>query len=281
MIDPRLGPLLERYAARFDAAAHIARDPLQFPHRCADPTDAEAVAFLAASLAFGRVASFSAVLETMLDALGPRPAQRLTEADPDLLQRASRRRYRWLAPDELAALLFAIGDALAEHGTLEALYAEGARGEAWGDLGRFLADLRRRAEQHHPAPRERARALAFLFPSTAGSAACKRQHLFLRWMVRRTPPDLGLWSTIDPGALIMPCDVHTARIGHALGLCSRPDPSRRTADELTSSLRALDPEDPVRFDFALCHLGISGGCRGERIEAVCGSCDLRAACRCG
>ena len=273
------GPLLELYASRFEATAHVSRDPLQFPHRYADPADIEAVAFLAASLAFGRVASFSRVLEAMLEALGPAPAATLAQRDRLVFKRAAPRRYRWLATDELEALLFAVGEALVECGSLEGLYTRGAEGEPWSDLGRFLATLRRHAEHHHPAPRDRARALAFLFPSTAAAAACKRQHLFLRWMVRDSAPDFGLWSAIDPAALVMPCDVHTARIGHALGLCPRPEPCRRTADALTAALRAIDPRDPVRFDFALCHLGISGGCRAEWIEAVCGSCDLRPACR--
>lgn len=272
-------PLLEVHAARVDVAGYVQRDPLQFPHRQSRPEDIEAVAFLAASLAFGRVASFSRPLEAMVDALGPKPADALREADPALLDRAVPRRYRWLDVPELRGLLEAVGSALRSHGTLEALYADGATGDAWADLGRFLADLRARAEASHPDPQGRSRALTFLFPRVTGAAACKRQHLFLRWMVRRTDPDFGLWTALRPADLVMPCDVHTARIGHALGLCPRPDPSRKTADALTRSLRALDPEDPVRFDFALCHLGISGGCRARRIAEICDACDLRDACR--
>jgi uncharacterized protein (TIGR02757 family) len=272
-----LADLLGTFVDRFDADAHIPKDPLQFPHRYSDRADVEAVAFLSASLAFGRVASFSAVLESMLSALGPSPAQALVDLDEDTLRRATPKRYRWLAEEDLRALLRAVGSTLAAHGSLEAAYV--VTGEPWADLGRFLDGLRCEAERHHPAPTERARALAFLFPRTRGAAACKRQHLFLRWMVRRSHPDLGLWSRLEPSALVMPCDVHTARIGHALGLNSRPEPSRKTADELTRALREIDPSDPVRFDFALCHLGISGGCKARRIEAVCSDCDLKSACR--
>ncbi len=278
-MNPALGPLLDAFASRFDASAHIHRDPLRFPHRFTAHDAVEAVAFLAASLAFGRVASFSVPLEAMLTALGPHPAAALRAADPDVLRRATPGRYRWLDPDDLRALLAAVGGAIREHGSLQGLYVGGATGDPWADLGRFLAALRGFAEAAHPAAGERSRALAFLFPSTTAAAACKRQHLFLRWMVRRDPPDLGVWTAVEPSALVMPCDVHTARIGHALGRCERPEPSRRAAVALTRSLAAIDPQDPVRFDFALCHLGISGGCKARRIEAVCSSCDLRSACR--
>ncbi len=279
-----LAPLLERYYGRFDAAAHIPRDPIQFPHRCARPEDIEAVAFIAASLAFGRVASFGAVLDFLLERLGEHPAEVLREASRGStpararVHAAAATKYRWLESAELEALLLAVGSVLAE-GSLEDHFLR-FEGNTWSALEGFLGDLRARAAAAHPAPQERSRALAFLFPSTR-TAACKRQHLFLRWMVRpdREGADFGLWTRVSPASLVMPCDVHTARIGHALGLCSRPKASRRTANELTVALRRIDAEDPVRFDFALCHLGISGGCRGRRIEAICGGCDLREACR--
>jgi len=286
-----LRPLLDRHVAAFDAAAHVPRDPLQFPHRYVDSADVEVVGFLAATLAFGRVAAFSAVVDPLLGALGPRPAVTLrsleggtveaAEAADDAVRAAAARRYRWLGPDDLEALLRAVGALLREHGSLEAAFVAHDPGgpDTWPALGGLLDDLRERARAAHPDPDGRARALAFVFPSTKGAAACKRQHLFLRWMVRGEPPDLGLWSSVDPARLVMPCDTHTARIGHALGLCARPGPGRRTADELTAALRAMCPEDPVRYDFALCHLGISGGCRGRRIDAVCTPCDLRRACR--
>ncbi len=93
--------------------------------------------------------------------------------------------------------------------------------------------------------------------------------------------DRGLWTALSPANLIVPADVHTARIGHAVGLCRRPQPSRRTADDLTAALRRFDPVDPVRFDFALCHLGISGRCSARLDPDVCPRCDLRPACRWG
>ncbi len=282
-------PLLRRYADAFDATAHLSRDPLEFPHRYAHPADQEVVAFVAASLAFGRVASFRPVLERIFDALGPRPAEVLAQGlvpGPDSIRidRAGDQVYRWLLPPDLGALLRSLGMELRDHGSLEAAFLrwdDPTTADTWAPLGAWLAHLRAHARGLHPQPEERARALAFLFPSTQGDAACKRQHLFLRWVVRSAVGgiDLGLWKAIPPSRLVVPCDVHVGRIGHALGLCERADPNHTTADEITGALRLIDPADPVRFDFAICHLGISGGCRARRIDSVCASCSLREACR--
>ncbi|HCP45268.1 MAG TPA: TIGR02757 family protein [Deltaproteobacteria bacterium] len=286
---PQLRELLVDHQRAFNPAAHIGRDPVQFPHRYTAPEDIEASAFLAASLAFGRVSAFAPIIDDLLRALGPQLATALREgvASPGGRQHVAKavtRGYRWLQPEELRAMLFAVGEVLHVHGSIEQAFRAGQRqgaSDTWQALGYLLETLRGHARQHHPRPIERARALAFLFPSASGTAPCKRQHLFLRWMVR--PPkegvDFGLWTSVHTRSLVIPCDVHIARIAHALGLASKNSASRRVADEITSALREVAPEDPVQFDFALAHLGISGGCRGRRVESVCHDCGLREACR--
>ncbi len=289
----RVQPLLDRYLRRFDVQSHIPRDPLQFPRLYTAPPDIEVAGFVAASLAFGRVQAFRPVVARLLTLLGPSPAETLKslhagtveqrERADDVVREAAAKRYRWLEEADIEALLRAIGSVLDEHGSLEEAFAAGDDGgdNTWAALGNFLDDLRARATAVHPDPEARGRAIAFLFPSTSGTAACKRQHLFLRWMVRRDDrgADLGIWSGIDPARLIMPCDTHTARIGHALGLCSDAKPGRRSADELTAAMRLMSADDPVRYDFAICHLGISGGCSARFVPTICDGCDLKRACR--
>jgi endonuclease III len=90
--------------------------------------------------------------------------------------------------------------------------------------------------------------------------------------------DLGLWKGVPPSALVIPLDTHVQRIARNLGLTRREDASWRTASEITENLRAIDPADPVRFDFALCHLGMSGACPARREAARCAACPLAAAC---
>jgi endonuclease III len=93
--------------------------------------------------------------------------------------------------------------------------------------------------------------------------------------------DLGLWRGVPASALVVPLDTHVHRVARALGLTRRQGASWRTAEEITAGLRAVDPEDPVRFDFALCHLGMSGLCPARRDASCCAACALQAACPAG
>jgi adenine-specific DNA glycosylase len=99
-------------------------------------------------------------------------------------------------------------------------------------------------------------------------------------MVRRPDgADLGLWRRVDPARLVVPLDTHVHRIAYWLGLTGRRNPSWRTAVEVTDALREIDPRDPVRFDFALAHLGILGDCPRRPLAAKCAPCPLRPWCR--
>jgi len=124
------------------------------------------------------------------------------------------------------------------------------------------------------------RGLQHLCPDPALPGACKRWNLYLRWMVRGPDGiDLGLWRGVPASALVVPLDTHLFRIARYLGLTDRRDASWRTAAEITASLAAVDAADPVRFDFALCHLGMSGACPPRRRADRCAACPLRPVCR--
>lgn len=238
------------------------------------------VALIAASLAFGRIAAFLPVIEELLSRLGPSPARALATLEGDASRAPVRGlRYRWVTAADLAAFLVAVGGAAREPGGLEAGFARGIReGEdAASALVPFLSGLRARAAGSGPSTS----GLSFLLPSGAGGSALKRPLLFLRWMVRRGPEgvDLGTWTCLPPSRLVIPLDTHVFRISRALGLTARATPGLAAAREITASLARLDPVDPVRYDFALCHMGISGLCRGRRDERLCAPCVLRPICR--
>jgi uncharacterized protein (TIGR02757 family) len=93
--------------------------------------------------------------------------------------------------------------------------------------------------------------------------------------------DFGLWRSVPASRLLIPLDTHIARISQRIGLTRRKDLGWRTAEEITSALRSVDPEDPVRFDFALCHHGMSGRCAPTPVRAECERCALRLVCRVG
>src|SRR4029077_6615736 len=120
-------------------------------------------------------------------------------------------------------------------------------------------------------------AVHYFFPRPSAGSACKRLNLFLRWMVRRDALDLGVWSRVVPSKLIVPLDTHVIRLGRCLRLTRYTSPGWPMAREITAALRRLDPDDPVKFDFALCHLGMMNACGFSRPQAD-GQCPLRGAC---
>jgi uncharacterized protein (TIGR02757 family) len=104
--------------------------------------------------------------------------------------------------------------------------------------------------------REVSTGIKFMFPIPEKGSACKRMNLFLRWMVRKDELDFGLWNEIPTSKLVIPVDTHIARISRSLKLTKRKSADWKMAEEITSKLKKYDPEDPIKYDFAICHLGI-------------------------
>ena len=120
--------------------------------------------------------------------------------------------------------------------------------------------------------------LSYLLPRPTAGSACKRLNLFLRWMVRNDDVDAGLWKSIDKTRLIVPVDVHIARLCRILGLYSRKTASLSTAVKITESFAEIEPADPVKYDFALTRIGILENCTGQHRQG-CEFCELFGFCR--
>ena len=281
----RLKPLLDAFAARAPYLERIGFDPVEFPHRFHHPRDIEVSGLLAASLAYGRADLFRPKLESLFARIGASPASFVAEFDP----RRARQLlggfvYRFNVGTDLAVLLLGMGRALREQGSLEAVFVDQLQrhGNLRDALGAFTAWLRQvpmGALRRQLGPE---RGLAHLLPSPLGPGAAKRLNLFLRWMVRG--PDLvdfGIWSRVPKSLLVIPLDTHIGRIARHLRLTRRKDMSWKTAEDITAALRRIDPWDPVRYDFALCHYGMSGGCPLTPRAESCGRCPLLLACHTG
>lgn len=273
---------LDALVASTDRAARRETDPVSFVHRYEDAGDREVVALIAASLAFGNVKAIRAKVAIVLGALGPSPARTIERDD----RRALARRLRGFAHrvwrgEDVAAMLAHAGSLRRAHGSLGAALSR-ALAERDAELcadrdAAFVAALADLADAlRGPDP---SRGLRHLVPDPRAGSACKRLLLWLRWMIRPADGvDLGLWA-IDPARLVIPVDTHVHRIARNLDLTRRRDASLRTATEITARLRALDPSDPVRYDFAICHLGVSRDCPSRRDPARCATCVLKDACR--
>jgi uncharacterized protein (TIGR02757 family) len=274
---------LERLYREFDYASRLDRDAIQFPLRYSDPGDREVVALLTACLAYGRVDLFGRALEGVLAAMGPSPAAFVRDFDPARDGPAfDRFIYRFNRPRDLVAFCVALRDVHARHGTLEKCFAAGDDpaaphiGPALERFARAFLD----ADVRALFPRGRlSRGYRHLFPLPSVGGPCKRLHLFLRWMVRREAPDFGLWPTVSPARLLVPVDTHVENMSRAIGLTRRRSRTWRMAEEITARLATLDPSDPVKYDFALCHKRMSGDCLDRRDVVVCTPCELRTVCR--
>ncbi len=279
----RLKPLLDAFARPEDWAGRIAADPLEFPRRYRDPRDVEVVGLLSTALAYGRAGFFKPKIQGLLEQMGPSPAKfvaQLTVPQAKALLRGFV--YRFNVPTDLGVLLMGMGATLQAHGSLENAFIKGRSQSLQPSLGEFTKTIREAAPLREL---KRAlgpvRGLSHLLPSAAAGAA-KRLNLYLRWMVRGPDAmDLGVWKQVSPADLIIPVDTHVGRISQWLGLTRQKTISWAMAEEITASLRRLDPHDPVRYDFALCHYGMSGACPSAPVKVNCRACALRAQCRVG
>jgi uncharacterized protein (TIGR02757 family) len=273
---------LDELAATFDAST-ISPDPLELVLRYDDPRDQEVAGLIAAAFAYGRAEIIVANIGAVLERMGRSPYAYLAGG-------AGRRgrgaggdfagfSHRFHKTADLVAFLDCIARAIEEHGSLGELFRK-CYDESDADVGpsltRFIEALRSPAPRAlRPAPSS----LRYLLTSPKDGSACKRMNLFLRWMVRRTPPDLGLWTFVDPAKLVMPVDTHIHRIATFLGLNRRKSADWKTARLLTAKLARFDAADPIRYDFALCRLGILDLCSRKRRKENCDVCLLRDVCR--
>jgi uncharacterized protein (TIGR02757 family) len=268
---------LDDLCARYDTAGALDLDPLSVALAYPDPLDRELAAFVAAHVAYGRVAPMLRAVRAALSPFGSRPAAWLRERpDPEVqrvLQRALKGwSWRFHTGGDLAAWLLAWKRLDRESGSgLESHLLPGPGEDGDAALSRLVQRLRIELPATY--------GLRFSLPDPLEGAACKRWRMFLRWMVRTGWPDLGLWTRYPMDQLVIPLDTHVARVSRFIGLSARATPDGRMAREITEGLRRLDPADPLRYDFALSHLGILGDCPGLRRKATCAACPLYVICR--
>jgi uncharacterized protein (TIGR02757 family) len=270
---------LDGLCQRYDTPGALARDPLSVPLTYVDPLDQEVAAFVAGHLAYGRVDPMVRAVRTALAPLGTHPAAWMrdrseSEVRCELGRALGGWAWRFHTGPDLAAWLLAWKRLDRESGGgLESHLLPGPEGDSDAALSRLVQRLRRELPATYGT--------RFSLPDPQEGAACKRWRMFLRWMVRTSWPDLGLWKRYPAGQLIIPLDTHVARVSRFIGLTARATPDGKMAREITEGLRRLDPADPLRYDFALSHLGILGDCPGIRKRSTCSACPLYTVCRAG
>lgn len=257
---PELLPLLQTAFTEFHSQFHLERDPISHVHRYSDPGDQEVVGFLAALMAYGNVTTILGSLYKVLLPLGDSPKTAVKNLGNENLH--PHFRHRFTTGEDLWVILARLKEVYARHETLEDFFLAGP---ASREMAPLLSSFVERFFELPVPPvisaieKRRARSLKYLISHPSRGSACKRLNLFLRWMARpKDGVDLGLWQKLGPAPLLLPVDTHLLKVLRELKWTKSKVANWKVAEEATAQLRKIAPEDPVRFDFSLCHLSMSG-----------------------
>lgn len=254
---------LDRLYAAYNSPEWIHPDPLEYLHRYPEFHDREIVGLIASSLAYGRVAQILKSVSVVLEKMGPSPYEFLKLGTASSLEQAFLDfKHRFTTGKELVRMLVGIKEVVERFGSLYACFRAGLKQEHETVLP-ALSFLVKRLGAPFDGERNS------LLPLPAKGSACKRLNLFLRWMVRKDHVDPGGWQGVGPSRLIIPLDTHMYRICSHLKLTERKSSDMRTALEITRAFGRIEPDDPVRYDFALTRLGIRNDADMEGFLARC------------
>lgn len=250
MDEQTLQEFLNEKADRYNAVDFIGTDPIQVPHQYEDPVDIEIAAFLTATLAWGQKVTIISRAKKLLAMMPGGPHTFIMEMKEEELNRFLSFVHRTFNGIDCIYFLKALHRLYLEEGGLRSVFERGyhIHGDLFGALGYFRKTFFLAAD-----PGRTAKHIA----DPSRGATGKRLNMYLRWMVRRDNRgvDFGLWKGVPMHALYVPLDVHTATVARKLGLLQRKQNDWKAVEELTGRLRDFDPDDPVRFDFALFGLG--------------------------
>lgn len=270
--------VLESLYSRYNRIELVKPDPLQFVHRYKGNNDMELAGFFAAGLAYGRVSQIEISLNRLLDIMSLSPFEFVMKFDENSREKLSGFKHRFTSGTDIAVLCELFRKVLEAEGSLGNYFLEFYRQDdetVVPSLSRFVRGL---LAEHKKLKGEPAgKGVKYLLSDPAGGSACKRLNLFLRWMVRRDDIDVGIWKGVDKRKLIVPVDVHIARLSRILGFHNRNSADLKTSIEITRGFREICPDDPVKYDFALSRIGITENCTGK-ISEQCKCCKLLELC---
>jgi len=236
---------LERWYDKICTSEFITLDPVQFPRRYKKREDVEIAAFLAATIAWGRRDMILRSAKKMFALMGTSPYDYVMSGGYKKLKSANI--HRTFFEGDLKYFCKGLEHCYTKYGNLEKLFAPTSN--VWEGFALFREEMAAANSQAF------SKHISDAGEEGKGGSACKRLNLALRWLVREGPVDLHLWKRIKPAALYIPLDVHVARTARKLGLLQRKSNDKKAVIELTEKLREFDPEDPVKYDFALFGFG--------------------------
>lgn len=246
---------LEYHYKYFDYK-QISPDPLEFPHRFKNPLDIEISAFISSVFAYGTVAQINNSLKKIHLLMDHQPYEFVKNYSySNGLELFKDFKHRFYNSEDIAKFFYSMNKIYSSYGTLKYLFLL-YYFEEDPNLKNSISFLSKSifkiiSEKGNPT-----HGMKFMIPDPLKGSACKRMNLFLRWMIRKDQLDFGLWNEIPPSKLVIPVDTHVAKICKQLKLTKRKNESWLMAEEITEHLKRFDASDPVKYDFAICHIGM-------------------------
>jgi len=252
----KLKELLEYHYKHFDRTK-IAPDPLQFPHQFNNLADIEIAAFISSIFAYGNVTQINNTLKTIFEKLGKSPAEFLSLTNPTHIEKIFKGFKHRFYTDVDIIIFFTFLNKTLINDSIKNIFYSGLNSDE-KNLKNAISSFSNYClmGMKQLCNKELTHGMKFMFPLPEKGSACKRMNLFLRWMVRKDELDFGLWNEIPASKLIIPVDTHIAQISKKLKLTNKTIANWQMAEEITKNLKKYDKRDPVKYDFALCHIGI-------------------------
>ena len=268
--------------SEFNFRSPLLNDPIQLVNIFKTEEEIELAAFICSTLAFGRIELFKPVIRKILELGEGDLKQFVLDFNPAKDQKLFKNiYYRIWREKDLVCLVFAIKQILIQYGSLENLFFEKTNPDD-DDFETAMIGFSEEFIRFNPSSvygiNQFPRSFKVFVPSPGNGSACKRLSLFLRWMVRKNDIDTGIWRRLSPAKLIIPLDTHIYRISRFLKLTRLKTAGWKMAKEITLLLKEIDPEDPLKFDFPLCHFSIQSRCLSREGSGLCGLCSIRKRC---
>lgn len=241
---------LEKLAKKYEVESFINDDPVQFPHRFSREEDIEIAGFLSSMIAFGSRKAFIAKLERLFGIMEQKPLEFVLNFKPEKLKGFN---YRVFKEEDIIEVFYILQKLYKQDGGLKKLFEYGYNQKK--DIHFMLQGV---ADYFYSSVRKKVgRGFYNMIPNPKNKGAMKKMNLFLRWMVRKPPVDLGIWDFIPVSELLIPLDLHVSRLSREMGLLKRNSDDFKAVLELTENLKKINPKDPAKFDFAIFGLGVN------------------------
>ncbi len=250
MTKAQLKEYLDTKVEQYNVPDFIPHDPIQIPHLFTNKKDIELAGFIVATISWGNRKSIINNSHKLMDIMDQSPSDFILNHEESDLDRLDGFVHRTFNSEDCKTFMRSLKNIEIHHGGLESAFAKAY--QETGNLQHAISRFKQIFFEVRHLPRTQKHVSDPLKNSSA-----KRINMFLRWMVRNDNAgvDFGIWDNIPMSALSLPLDVHTGNIARKLNMLKRKQNDGKAVAELDQILRKLDPDDPVKYDYALFGLG--------------------------